>query len=406
MAASDAKLREGPLLYSPQRALEIVAATDGLLPVRLFSVLFPLWEVEVTGMQRRSQPYEMLDSFLERGIAEGELGSAAGLSAFFGLERNIMDKALARLQTMGHVQAGTDGGLALTELGRASLADGVCYRDLETRRKLYFEALNSRPLPQEHYRLRILSEVEAMSYSGRNTLLRLYRFRSWQRQAVADLERRPDRAKWNLPDEVRDLEERSVAPAYLPLYIVEARDRATPGHFGARYMVLSRVRGLQDTFFEELVNSEPDLLDPLYAEAKPDVKARMEEKIAGWDLGEKVRLAQPAPDAWRAIVAPEVFLGLRPSLTMADIGQYELVDGYCLQIWCDDPALRREAALDRALTSIAHWQRPTTQQTVGQLLETLVTRLQTREMDVAELSEWASKRKAIDALAKLKELEA
>ena len=117
------------------------------------------------------------------------------------------------------------------------------------------------------------------------------------------------------------------------------------------------------------------------------------------------RFPELAPDAWRATVAPEALLSSQTRLTLEHIGTYLLVRGYCLQVWCDDPALRREAALDQTLTIIAHWRRPTTQQTVGQLLKTLAARLQTRELDLAELLERASARKAADALDKLKELE-
>jgi hypothetical protein len=111
------------------------------------------------------------------------------------------------------------------------------------------------------------------------------------------------------------------------------------------------------------------------------------------------------PIARRATVAPEALLSSQTRLTLEDIGTYLLVRGYCLQVWCDDPALRREAALDQALTIIAHWRRPTTQQAVGQLLETLAVRLQTQELDLAELLKRASARGAADALDKLREPE-
>jgi len=404
MTASEVPTRGGPLLYSPQRALETVQTISGLTPVRLFSVLFPLWEVEIVGTQRRSRPYEMLELFLERGIAEGELRSVAELSAFFGLEPNLVDKAILFLRQMGHVQ-GTDGDLTLTKLGQDSLADGVSYRDMETRRKLYFEAFRLHPLPQEHYRLRILSEAEALTHPDRH-FFRLFSFQPWRADALQTLASRPDRARWNLPDEVHELQEKDVARAYLPMYIIETREQVTADHFGAQYVALTRLRGLRDDFFGEVVNSEPDLLDPLYAEAVPDVRALMEEHLANRGLARQdFRLTELAPDAWRATVASEALLSPQVRLTLADVGKYRLVRGYCLQVWCNDPALRREAALDQALAVIANWRRPATQQAVGQLLETLAARLQTRELDLADLRERASTRGATDVLAKLEELE-
>jgi len=404
MTVSEVQTRGSPLLYSPQRALGTVRTIPGLVPVRLFSVFFPLWEVETVGTQRRSRPYEMLELFLERGIAEGELRSAAELSAFFGLEPDLVDKALLFLRQMGHMQE-RDGALALTKLGKDSLADGVGYRDLETRRKLYFEAFRSHPLPQEHYRLRILSAAEALTHPA-PYFFRGFSFQPWQPDALQALASRPDRARFNLPDEVHEPQERALALAYLPMYIIEVRERVTAAHFGTGYVVLTRLRDLRDTFFEEIVNSELDLLDPLYAQAEPNVQVLMETELEDRGVtSRQVRLTELAPDAWRATVAPEALLSSQTRLTLEDIGTYLLVRGYCLQVWCDDPALRREAALDQALTIITHWRRPTTQQAVGQLLETLSARLQTRELDLAELLERASERKVADALVKLRELE-
>jgi len=404
VTVSEVSTLGGPLLYNPQRALETVQAISGLTPVRLFPVLFPLWEVEAVGTQRRSRPYEMLEWFLERGIAEGELRSTAELSAFFGLEPNWVDKAIIFLREIGHVQGG-DGALTLTRRGQESLADGVSYRDMETHRKLYFEAFRMQPLPREHYRLRILSEVEALTHSER-LLFHLFSFRPWQSDALRALANRPDRARWNLPDEVYELEERAVARAYLPMYIVETREPVTASHYGARYVALTRLRGLRDEFFEEIVNSEPDLLDPLYAESVPDVQALIEEELTNRGLESQfVRLTQLAPDAWRATVVSEVLLSSQTRLTLQDVGKYLLVRGYCLQVWCDDPALRREAALDQALAIIANWRRPATQREFDQLLETLAARLQTRELTVTDLRQRASVQGAEGVLLKLKELE-
>lgn len=400
-----AERTSSPLLYSPQRALETVQAIDGLTPVRLFSVHMPLWEVEIAGTVRRSRPYELIEHFLERGIAAGQLRSVAELAGFFGLESNLVDKALAFLRQIGHVQ-GQDGTLSLSQLGTQSLQDGVSYTVMETRRKLYFEAFHLHPLPQEHYRLRVLSEAEAITHPDRH-FLRVFSFQPWRAEALTALAQRPDRARWNLPEEVQKPKDEAVARAYLPMYIVEARERAAGGHFGTRYVVLTRIRALRDEFFERVVNSEPDLLDPLYAEAEPNVQALMEERLSDWDLESRyVRLIQHAPDAWRATIAPEALLSPRARLTLTDVGQYQFVRGYCLQVWCDDPTLRREAALDQALVVIARWRRPTTHETVSQLLETLAARLQTRELGLADLREHAAVRGDTNVLVNLEELEA
>jgi hypothetical protein len=346
----------------------------------------------------------MLELFLERGIGEGRLRSAADLSAFFGLERHLVDKMLAFLQKIGHVQ-GADGLLGLTSLGQESLTAGVSYRDMETRRKLYFEACRSRPLPQEHYRLPILSAAEAMTHPD-HRYYRLFSFQPWQTEALSALARRPDRARWNLPDEVRDLRETAVTLVYLPMYIIEAHERVAATRFDTRYMVFTRVRDLRDLFFEEVINSNPDLVGPLDAEAVPNVQTLMEQELADRGLdGRHIRLTQLTPDAWRVTVASEALLSSQARLSLADVGQHLLVHGYFLQVWCDDPALRREAALDQVLTTLAHWRRPATHEAVTELLERLSDRLKTRRLTLADLRKRAEERGDGDVLTRLKEVE-
>lgn len=393
------------LLYDPQRALETVQAIPGLTPARLFKVLFPLWEVECVGVQRHSRPYEMLELFLERGIAEGQLCSVAELASFFGLDKALVEKMLLFLRAIGHVD-GTDDRLSLTNLARNSLADEKIYYETETRRKLYFEAYTSHPLPQEHYRLDILSEAEALFHPDRH-VFRLFSFRAWQPDTLMTLAQRPDRARWNLPDEVRDLKEEAVTRAYLPMYIVEARERMRGNHIGTRYVVLTRLRGLRDSFFEKLVNAESDVMDLLYAEAVPDVRQLMENYLTDRGIDTRdISLSQLAPDAWRATITERTFLSTEKSITLKEVGRYQLVRGYCLQIWCEAPTLRREAALEQALHVISNWQRPATQQTVTQLLETLSTRLQTIKLGVEELKAQASAQDIKTVLAKLEAIDA
>jgi hypothetical protein len=403
MSAAEAQVRGGALLYNPERALDRMLSI-GVTPVRVFSVLFPLWEVEVIGTQRHSRPYEMLELFVERGIEEGRFHSGADLAAFFGLEQGLVEKMLIFLQQIGHVQRVGDR-LSLTTFGQESLKAGVNYRNMETRRKLYFDAFRSRPLPQEHYRLPILSETEAMMCPDRR-YYRLFSFQPWQTESLAALARHPERTRWNLPDEVRDLRETAVNLAYLPMYIFEARERVAAAHFAARYLVFTRVRDLRDPFFEEIINSDPNLISPLVAEALDKVQALMERELADRGLdSRRFRLTELAPDAWRAIVSAEAFLSSQVRLSLADIGRHLPVRGYFLQIWCDDPTLRRDAALDQMLTVVAHWRHPATQKAIAELLERLSDRFKTRQLALADLREWAKEREANDVLAKLQDVE-
>ena len=147
MTTGSVPLYSAPLLYSQQRALETVQALEDFSPVRIFSVLFPLWEVEIIGTQRRSRHYELVEHIVSRSIAQGQLCSTTEIATFLGMTERHVEKALVFLRQVGHLR-GSDGSLALTQLGRESLAAGVSYRELETRRKLYFDAFWSHPLPR------------------------------------------------------------------------------------------------------------------------------------------------------------------------------------------------------------------------------------------------------------------
>ncbi len=391
-------------LFSTQRALEAVQAIDGLWPVRLITILYPLWEVEITGRQERSFPYELLEQFVVRGIVDGKLLSADELSTFFGLDRGLVDKILTRLQTLDQVRQ-EDGIFIITELGHKSLKEGVIHRNLETRRKLYFEACDGKPLPQRHYKLHIMSEIEAKAYSNHH-MKRFYHFWPWQPNSLHALVQQPERSNFNLPDEVIDPQVVAVTPVYLPMYIIEAHQQNNLKNSDTTYVVLNRLQGLRDDFFEDIINSGCDIINALYADAMDNVKKLMEGRIARWGISEHIvnlNKLSPDSDLWRVVVASAGFQrsGMEPSLV--DIGKFKLVKGYCLQIWSNDRHLRRRAAYEQALTTIMYWQRPATQQTVDKLLEGLASRLETGKLTLAELWKQANKNDASEVMDKLKE---
>ena len=401
MTAYEAIMGQQRWLYSPQRALQ---AVSNMMPVRIFSILFPLWEVEIIGLQRRSREYEMIEKFLERGIAEGELCSIADLSAFFGLRKRQIQKGISFLRAIGHVQ-GDDGDLTLTKQGWRSLKDGVVYRELETRRKLYFEAFQSRPLLKAHYGLRILSEAEALTSPERN-YKRLSSLNPWRTGALSALVKRSNRDDWNLPGEIHEVKEEAVRRAFLPMYIVQVNELANSKPTSPRYVVLNRLRDLHDPFFEEIVNTVEAIQDVFLGETEAGVGKLMENRLEDYGLeSPEFHLTELAPDAWRAILPSTIFSSNSTSLSVSDIGQFELVRGYCLQIWCDDPAIRREAALDKAVAAIAHWQQPPTLQAVERLLETITAQLQTAPLDIEQLLAHALEREAASVVAKLEEFE-
>ena len=95
---------------------------------------------------------------------------------------------------------------------------------------------------------------------------------------------------------------------------------------------------------------------------------------------------------------------------LSKVGSYMLLPegnfGYCcVQIWCDDQAVRREAMLTQALSQIERWKQPTTTQEIEQLLESLSARMQLDALDIAWLQAGASARGSAAALRKLQSLD-
>ncbi len=72
-------------VYPARRAIEHAAGLPGLRPLRLFPVLWPLWQVETTASSYAEQPYELIDRFLIRAIREAGLSQTAELAGFLGL---------------------------------------------------------------------------------------------------------------------------------------------------------------------------------------------------------------------------------------------------------------------------------------------------------------------------------
>ena len=50
-------------IYHPRRALEHMQTVQGIKPVRVFALLFPLWDVETTAVQEEKRPYELLERY-------------------------------------------------------------------------------------------------------------------------------------------------------------------------------------------------------------------------------------------------------------------------------------------------------------------------------------------------------
>jgi len=179
--------------YPEERALEDAAYARGTAPTRIFAILLPVWCVEIMATITEGEPYELIDRYLERGIAEANLGTVAELAEFFALDEVLVDRALQFLTAIGHVKT-SKGRLVLTELGLRSVRDQVRYVvTREDRRKLYFDAFGSRPLPRPYYdhrRVTLLSGAvleAAVAERGGPRFVPLSSVHGFRREALAQL---------------------------------------------------------------------------------------------------------------------------------------------------------------------------------------------------------------------------
>jgi hypothetical protein len=251
------------------------------------------------------------------------------------------------LKLVGHLVETEDGWLALTKLGEESLADEQRYEIYENRQILYFDAYTSYPLPSIHYRLVLFSPGEL-----RDEHHALYSFEPWRPEVLDELARRPDRAKYNVPDEVQRLEPLDVDSAYLPMHIVEAAQ----AQGGRVVRVFSNIRGRRDEFFTSLLEKRHEILAPLLDDQRPS-QEMMGRGLRGMDLPkDSYRLERAPGGEWRAVIPRRWIEGKRPDgvARLADVGEYVLAAGYCVRIWSDDANLRYHAACNKLLDKLQH----------------------------------------------------
>jgi len=388
-------------IYDPRRAIEHIQTLSGVMPIRLYAILFPLWDVETTATQEDGRPYELMEKYVERGIDEGQLHSVEELATFFGLQSEMVKKILNFLNTIGHVTS-AGGRWDLTPLGQKSVREGTRYVSKEKRTRLYFDAYSSKPLRKEHYntrRVSILSPDEAAEVHYMKTWG--YRFHlisnmtQWQPTALRELEARIDRGDYNVPPEMQGLQALSVKPAYIPMYIIETKKQSSaPAHSqGVQmqkpyYLVYTGIRDLRDTYFEHIINNS----QTVYAALRGEKVWTPYDLWREW-LDEKgitdVFPLERSDGTWQVSLPASVFEGPQAKFTTIRIGDYDLKIGYFMQIWCDDKTLRRKAALDRTLRMVKNQQQYIRRQTVQERLHLLVRQLQTSELTFADLQQRA-----------------
>ncbi|GLZ01951.1 hypothetical protein [Actinoplanes sp. NBRC 103695] len=202
-----------------RRVLERVSAVPGAQPLRIFPLLLPLWRVEVRTTFWDAQPYEVFDQYLARAIGQAGLRDSSRLAVFFGVEPALVHRALHFLQTIGHVRH-EGSALVLTDLGQRSVRDGCRYVRKEDRQVLYFDGFRGAPLPATHYAKSVwLDDPELTIWNVRFQVVT--GSPNFRMEGLAELSRRPDGERFNLPGSLTELTPLEVGTAWLPAYVVE-----------------------------------------------------------------------------------------------------------------------------------------------------------------------------------------
>jgi hypothetical protein len=355
----------GLIKYPEERAIEDAAFGMGLIPTRLCRVLLPAWRAEVTATIYDSEPYDLIDRYLEAAIARGRLGSAEEIAEFYGLDLAVTGSAVRFLESIRHLTLDRGGRLALTPIGLQSVRDGKRYtRELEDRRRLYFDGFTCQPLTRAFYDDRAVAFLDGAGLAqliaetgpgsgpspARGAFTPVIRIppTGLGPEALSALAQMPapERDRFNLPEQV-------ISPSltgtpeqvYLPAYVVRAVDQGG----GVGYLAYTQASQEADPEWSQVCSVAEEvatLVENEYQsgrdEGEEDAARRwVEKRFTGrFDIG------------WRggllvATIPADAFAGggsdsLQPRL----IGSFVRMGGWYFRVWCDDERLRRRALLD------------------------------------------------------------
>ncbi|HEY8478263.1 MAG TPA: hypothetical protein VIL71_00395 [Spirillospora sp.] len=373
-------------LYDASRAVEDAAAIPGTRPVRLYRIALPLFAVEFDAVVEERRPYDLIDRFIVRSIAEAELRTVPEIAAFLGLEEAMVARALRFLGDVGHVVGRSDGTFALTELGARSVR-GTARVVKHDRQKLYFDGVVGGPLPAEYYGRKIVVwDTEQATEQKRHRLMS--HACPFPDDALQRLSERPDRRDFNVPDELRDITIRALDDAYLPCYVIRT---LTPR--GRSLLVYSAVSESHDEHLGRLCGGWPALTDVLEAGDFGDPRAELGDWLAERDIDPS--LLQWTDAGTLRLGLPASRFNARPAtpnpkgtFALVRLGSYMTFHSHVVQLWCDDAQLRRRAVLERTLNRVTASRRLDIAETEKFLIR-LSIQLETSTVTVDELRHYA-----------------
>jgi hypothetical protein len=380
-------------IYPARRAVERATSSPGTRPLRLFPVLWPLWQAETTASIYDEQAYEMIDRFLIRGLMDAGLCRVDELATFFGIPEALVQRCLKFLATIGHVREDA-GTVTLTELGRYSAQEGIRFAPKESRQEILIEQFTGQPLPRAYYQgsvpMFFSTEIPEDKLADRSRFLPLFAPTMFRPEMVETLAQRPDRAELNLPRQLRDLRFTGKRDAYLPAYIIETA--------GAGLLVYTALTAERDAFFEDVCRQVPDIAQLISAEKAPSPREIWTEWLADSTAGPGT-LHQLPSGIWRATLRATAF-GHDAKLSLTKVGSYELRHRHFLQLWCDDTGLRRRALIERAL-AMTSASDIISAADLQQRVTALARQLETAEPCLTDLREYGHQHRMHAAVARL-----
>jgi hypothetical protein len=370
-------------IYSAARAVEHACSLTGMVPRRVFAVLLPLWQVEISADVYEQQQFEVIDQFVVRAIGEGGLHDRDALIAFLGLPGDLVDRCLSFLRGLGHV---TDAGprLELTDLGRESIRAGIRYVVSTSRQTILIERQTGWPLPRAYYDAGVTvlrgPQLEDGQVCDSTRFLRLFTIAGFDPKVLPWLEANPDRARFNLPIESRNLRRGEITEGFLPAYLIETTDGQLLG-----YSALGEHR---DEFVEQVFEAT-QVRRLVEAEDEPDPAQLWREWLAQKLEYGSGALEQLPDGRWRVVLQAGDF-GEPPKLPLAQLGTYLVREHDFLQVWCAGESTREAALYQRSL-DVSGLPEVTTEAELLARMRNLAGTLQVPEITMEQLREHAQR---------------
>ncbi|MEU9731306.1 hypothetical protein [Streptomyces sp. NPDC048002] len=349
--------RTAALGFDPAKAAEHAAFTLKAVPLSAHTVMFPVWRVEVRATVTEAQPYQLIDHYLIRCVAEAGLTGSAELADFLSLDPALVRQALAFLRVVGHIE-GEDGSLALSPLGRRSLKEGTLYTvELDDRRVLRFDGCSHAPLTGAYYERTAGGPAgSARRYEAAIPLL--CHEGEFRREAVAELAALPDRERYNLPAAIECDAVLGWEAEYVPVCVVPVAG----GPDGARYVLCPRpLRGEHDPGLARALETSASCLSALEA-AHEEARSNFAEESGRWLSCLRLSDCQPRRSnggPHRVGLPEDAFRtsGERPPPAMGSL--VVLPSGGLFQVWCEDVRARRRELLRQVEVFLGASRKPT-----------------------------------------------